>query len=582
MNKKKNRLSLILVLLLVNIFILSCTNKVEVDGKPPVINITNPTDGSTIFEPINITVEANDNEEIARVEFYVDSLQIKIDEEPSYDAYFNPYYYSNGENHSIMVKAIDVNGNISLPAEVQIIIPSGIENFPNLILPEDKTFIKKGDEVNFVWNSLIDANRYEILIASDHEFNKIIHEASINDTIYSTVINETEQLFWKIRAFDFEDKPSNWSIIRTFYYDEIISFSKNYKLGENSAIKNVLQLNDGGYVFVGYKHYTPSLISTVFMKIDKYGNMIYMKEFDDLSWRVYENMIEADDGNFILAGYIVNDNSRSIRNMMLVKVDEFGEIIWGKEFYTESNDRIDSIIKSNDGGYLILGTQGLYNGFERLRIIKIDENGNQSWEHLSSGGTLNGFDIIQSDSGEILITFNFASTPDTSFDNNLRVKKLNQEGEQIWHHSFFDISSSNVYSGFIQKSTNGYIIAGKNNSDIYVLEIDNDGELLLENTFSFDIHNLVSSFEQTSDGNYILTGSTYYSNWSKLKLLHMKLNSNGNSLWHNSYQIDDNKSFGTSSVECYDKGFIIGGCLFNQNEQNMWLLKTDEMGQLVN
>ena len=176
------------------IILTNCTKAVEVDNELPNVTIINPEHGAIILEPVIIDIDVTDNEGIRQVDFYVDSLLIKSDDEPEYNAYLNPYYYSDGNLHSISVKATDINGNESIHAEIQVTIPEGLDNFPELVQPENNEFILSGNEIHFIWNSYLDAANYRLVIAKDIEFNEVIYEINIIDTTYSTILDETDQL----------------------------------------------------------------------------------------------------------------------------------------------------------------------------------------------------------------------------------------------------------------------------------------------------------------------------------------------------------------------------------------------------
>ena len=81
------------------VILTNCTKAVEVDNEPPNVIIINPEHGAIISEPVIIDVVVTDNEGIGKVDFYIDSLLIKSDEESEYNAYLNPYYYSDGNLH---------------------------------------------------------------------------------------------------------------------------------------------------------------------------------------------------------------------------------------------------------------------------------------------------------------------------------------------------------------------------------------------------------------------------------------------------------------------------------------------------
>ena len=68
------------ILILLSLFLIfSCETPVEPDTTPPTVSITSPVSGITISDIIPIVVSTNDNVEISKVEFYIDTLLVSTD-----------------------------------------------------------------------------------------------------------------------------------------------------------------------------------------------------------------------------------------------------------------------------------------------------------------------------------------------------------------------------------------------------------------------------------------------------------------------------------------------------------------------
>lgn len=562
------------------VVLMNCTKALEVDNELPIVTILQPENGETITEPIMIQVDVTDNEGISKVEFYIDSLLVKTDTEPEYDAYFNPFFYSDDNMHSIIVQAFDINDNESLLVGIEVVIPEGLENFPELIQPENNEFNLNGTEIQFIWHSFFDASNYNLAISTNFEFTNIIHETSLSDTVYSYIPEETDQLFWKIRAFDQFDNPSNWSIIRSFFNDKMILFSKIYDPSGLSSIKKVLQLNDGSYAILGFCDVSTGERRTAFIKTDKYGNQLSLKTYKNKLWRVEFDMIRSDDNCLILAGGSILENGNYLQNMMLVKIDNFGNVLWEKEYTSDYTNRVNAVIQTMDGGYALIGYLDGDDFNKYVRVIKTDGLGNMQWEYRTYGGTQSGYDIIQTDSGDLILTSKVAWGV-YALSDYLRVRKLSIDGEPIWSSSFFNNNNEDINSCYIERSDNGYIIAGRKNYDIYSIEINNNGDLLWNQEYDINYRDEVNSINLTVDGNFILSGWTDIGWGEDERLLLMKIDNNGNMLWNKEHQFNKNRCYGFSAIHCFDGGFIAcGQAVTGLNSTKMWLIKTDANGDI--
>ena len=140
------------------------------------------------------------------------------------------------------------------------------------------------------------------------------------------------------------------------------------------------------------------------------------------------------------------------------------------------------------------------------------------------------------------------------------------EPEIEWKKTFGGpIGSDHNYGRSIQQTSDGgYIIAGSTyhdgleDSDVYLTKTDSNGDKLWEKTFGGNDIDVGHSVQQTSDGGYIIVGliRSYGAGYADVYLI--KTNSNGDKLWE--------KTCGGSSTDCgysvqqaSDGGYIIVG-----------------------
>jgi uncharacterized protein (TIGR02145 family) len=122
---------LIIFVLLSNIFLLSCESDStsSSDTEEPTVSILYPPDSSRFFEGdlITIRAEASDNQEIKKVEFFIDGNNIAIFDSLPYE-----YSWNTGgqpDMHTIKAKTVDFNNNEGKSDPVSItIIATGTVN----------------------------------------------------------------------------------------------------------------------------------------------------------------------------------------------------------------------------------------------------------------------------------------------------------------------------------------------------------------------------------------------------------------------------------------------------------------------
>lgn len=101
-------------------------------------------------------------------------------------------------------------------------------------------------------------------------------------------------------------------------------------------------------------------------------------------------------------------------------------------------------------------------------------------------------------------------------------------------------------------------------------------QITFEKTYGGDDNDYGSSVLQTNDGGYVIVGNTgTFVNDSHVYLI--RLDENGDSLWTKTFGGDEN-CLGFSIKRTIDNGFIITGQIFSSDSIYLYLIKTDEYG----
>ena len=162
---------------------------------------------------------------------------------------------------------------------------------------------------------------------------------------------------------------------------------------------------------------------------------------------------------------------------------------------------------------------------------------------------------------------------------------------QEWTNSFGG-SFDEGYS-VQQTSDGGYIVGGttfsygNGGSDVYLIKTDENGQELWSQTFGGTENDYGYSVEQTSDGGYIIVGETYsYGNGGRDVYL-VKTDENGQELWSHTFG-GTSDDYGKSVQQTNDGGYIVCGTTFStvgwtfgNGTYLVYLIKTDQNGQEV-
>lgn len=167
--------------------------------------------------------------------------------------------------------------------------------------------------------------------------------------------------------------------------------------------------------------------------------------------------------------------------------------------------------------------------------------------------------------------------------------KTDPNGDTLWTKTYGGTDGD--YATCVrQTSDGGYIITGptglygESRGDVWLLRTDANGDTIWTKTFGGIDNDYGNSVEQTSDGGYIITGTTDEFYLGSGDLLLIKTDALGNTLWTKIFG-GTNPQDGQAIKQTTDGGYIIGGNTAtldtNGFDYDIWLLKTDSKGDTI-
>jgi len=146
-----------------------------------------------------------------------------------------------------------------------------------------------------------------------------------------------------------------------------------------------------------------------------------------------------------------------------------------------------------------------------------------------------------------------------------------------------------VTSSIQQTEDGGYIISScfsqpaEDFGDAWLIKTDSNGDTMWTRTYGGDRYDLAWHVQQTSDGGYILTGTSY--SYGPNSLLLIKTDQDGNEEWMKLYGTNKGAETGSCVQQTSDGGYIVVGSVMEADSIEyalyLWLLKTDSQGDTL-
>jgi len=316
-----------------------------------------------------------------------------------------------------------------------------------------------------------------------------------------------------------------------------------------------------------------------------HAQIIFQKTYGGPNFDYGNCVRQTTDGGYIIAGSTESFGADS-SDVYLIKTNSYGDTLWTKTYGGVNVDDGSSATQTSDGGYIIGGTTNSFGaGNKDIFLTKTDSTGNLIWSKTFGGSADEYFGaniyggescLNQTSDGGYVIAGTTESFGAGSSD--IYLIKTNALGDTLWTKTFGGVDEEFGYA--VQQTTDGgYIISGSTLSfisffrQVFLLKTDSTGTLTWTQSIGVAYGEEGFSVQQTTDGGYVVAG--YISGFTGGRIICLfRFDSNGNVLWVNSYGGIE----GDCVRQTADGGFIICGLTSGSSLNDIALIKTDGTG----
>lgn len=361
-------------------------------------------------------------------------------------------------------------------------------------------------------------------------------------------------------------------------------------------------------------------------------NVLWQKTYGGSDGDLLYDIIRDTFGNYLLSGYSLSpisgnctENTYGLTDYWVVKVDGDGTIVWQNKYGGNDSDNLYTAIETSDGGFLLLGysnstisgdkTAPNYGG-DDIWVVKVDSTGTVLWDKTYGGDSLEFINCgIATSYGYILAGYSYSGISGNKTLANLGsadiwLVGIDFSGAILWQKAYGG-NAGEIPIHIVHSSDGNIVICGSSSSsnsgtfaqnsygfsDYWVLKLDINGNLLWQNNYGGSGYESAQKILETANGDFIITGysnsptsgTKTSTNYGGNDVWVVKIDSNGNLLWDNSYGGDqDDASYNGVIV---DGGYFLTGSSLSDVSGNkttpangsydFWGLKIDDNGAIL-
>ncbi len=274
----------------------------------------------------------------------------------------------------------------------------------------------------------------------------------------------------------------------------------------------IKETSDKGFIIAGFTNSSATSPNDVLLiKTDASGKKEWRRQFggpgDDIGWSIVIN----NDGGYTIAAQ-TNSFGNGELDAYLIRTNAGGDTLWTKTFGGSQTDRVFSIDKTSDDGFVAAGITYSYGAGDRdAYLIKTDENGQLLWERTFGGaGYDNAHTVIIDQSNEVILT-GYGEYWGNSNNMNIFLKKITMQGEEVWSKTYGGPSHDRAMTVF-QTQDEGFILTGFTQSfgqgewDVYAVKTDSVGDTIRTSTYGTPAPDFGYDIIQSKSGEYYITG----------------------------------------------------------------------------
>ena len=370
---------------------------------------------------------------------------------------------------------------------------------------------------------------------------------------------------------------------------------------------SIVPTPEGGYIAAGNTQSVDGdatgnhgSVDIFVVKMDATGNAIWKKTYGGKAVDEAYSIIPAHNGGYIIAGTTLSNDGdvtghKASYDVWIIKIDGNGSIVWQKTYGGSMWEKAHAIVPTADNGYLVgaysdsrdgdvtgqhIDTVDYTNWSSDVWLLKLDISGNLQWQKTYGGKWDEECYTLTktADGGYLAAGSTRATTADGDVQQISRGEydicafKVDANGNLQWQKSYggskseFALTVISTPGGFMfcggTESNDGQVTGNHGSSDAWIVKTDLSGNMVWQKTFGGKWHE--AGWYMLQDGNdFIFSGDaesndgTLTGNTDSDGSWIVKIDGNGNIIWHRVFGGVNDDNAGTCIVINPDKSYTV-------------------------
>jgi uncharacterized delta-60 repeat protein len=358
-------------------------------------------------------------------------------------------------------------------------------------------------------------------------------------------------------------------------------WEKTYGGDDGDIANDIVALENGNSALVGTcKSFGAQRTDICVIRLNAKGETL---------WRVLLGGKKEDDGKAIIRAHdgslIVLGSSKSFaknydRDLYVAKISLEGKVIWEQSFGGDRDEFAGGIARTDDGGLLVVGDSNSFgNGYKDVYVAKLDQNGKMISSHVIGGEKEDSAQALTrtADGSMMLVGYR---EPERSGDTDFFVMKLDQNGKKIWAKTYGEDQADRL-NGVAATADGGIVATGSTRSyksaqtDMSVMKLDTDGNIVWHKIYGFKYYEYGNAVASTADGAVMVAGGTSTLGKGDHSVYMIALDKSGKLIWSHVYGDRGKESMNT--IARMDDGSMVaaGGSDSHSRATKFYMLKID-------